>query len=399
MKCAEELAALAEEHAVLRRVATLVARGAPPAEIFEAVIAEVGELIGADGAAISRYETDGTLTTIGVWSRVDGYFPVGRRHVVRAGTLAGLIFAANRPGRVDSYADAGGSLADFVRGLGWRSAVGSPIIVEGALWGVVGVASTSDRPLSESTERRLEEFTQLVATAVANAQSREELAASRARVLAAADATRRRIERQLHDGAQQRLVSLALELRAAQATVPEELGELRAELSRVVEGLTSVFEDLCEIAHGIHPAILAEGGLTCALKTLARRSGIPAELDVRVETRLPEAVQVAAYFVVSEALSNAAKHAQASAVRVSVQAEDRVLTITVRDDGVGGANPARGGGLLGLKDRAEAIGGTMSLHSPASGGTSLQIELPLDGRVGRRQLLQLVRHPDIRSAA
>ena len=217
--------------------------------------------------------------------------------------------------------------------------------------------STSDGPLPPDTERRLAEFTELVATAIANAESRAELDASRARIVATADATRRRIERDLHDGAQQQLVSLALELRAAQAAAPPELAELRAELSRVVEGLTGVLDELREIALGIHPAILAEGGLEAALKTLARRSPIPVELDVQAEARLPEPVEVAAYYVVSEALTNAAKHARASVVHVDVQASDHVLRVAVSDDGVGGADPVGGSGLLGLKDRAEAIGG------------------------------------------
>ncbi|HWE07705.1 MAG TPA: GAF domain-containing sensor histidine kinase [Solirubrobacteraceae bacterium] len=378
---AGQLAVLVEEHAVLRRVATLVAQGAPPAEIFEAVIAEVGELISADGAAVSRYEGDGTLTAIGAWSRVDGYFAVGTRHAVAPGTLARLILDSGRPGRIDSYENVAGSLAHFLRGLGWRSSVGSPIIVGGGLWGVVGVASTADRPLPDHTERRLAQFTELVGTAIANAQSREELAASRARLVAAADASRRRIERDLHDGAQQRLVSLALELRKVQAAVPAELGDLQADLSRIVGGLTNVLEDLREIAHGIHPAMLAEGGLGPALKTLARRSAIPVELDLRVPDRLPEAVEVAAYYVVSEALTNAAKHARASVVEVTVATQDRALHLSVRDDGIGGADAARGYGLVGLKDRAEAIGGTMSIESPHDGGTLMHIELPLDGRL------------------
>jgi signal transduction histidine kinase len=164
--------------------------------------------------------------------------------------------------------------------------------------------------------------------------------------------------------------------------VPAELRELRAELSRAVGGLTSVLDDLREIAHGIHPAMLAESGLAAALKTLARRSAIPAKLDVRAEARVPESVEVAAYYVVSEALTNAAKHAHASVVHVAVETQDRVLRVSVRDDGLGGADPARGSGLLGMKDRAEAIGGTMSLQSSRSGGTSLQIELPLGDPLG-----------------
>jgi signal transduction histidine kinase len=253
------------------------------------------------------------------------------------------------------------------------------VTVDGRLWGVVVAASKMDHPLGLDTEERLAQFTELVATTIANADGRGELDASRARIVATADATRRRIERDLHDGAQQQLVSLALELRAAQAMVPPGLGEHQAELSRVVDGLTSVLDGLREIALGIHPASLAEGGLGTALKTLARRSPVPVELEVQSDTRLPETVEVAAYYVVSEALTNAAKYARASVVYVDVQARDGALRVVVRDDGLGGADPARGSGLLGLKDRAEAIGGTMLLHSPQGAGTSLHVELPLDG--------------------
>jgi signal transduction histidine kinase len=240
------------------------------------------------------------------------------------------------------------------------------------------VASKSDDPLPVDTEGRLAQFTELVATAISNTESRAELMASRARIVTASDETRRRIERDLHDGAQQRLVSLALELRAAQEVVPPEIGPLRAELSRVVDGLTSVLDELREFAQGIHPAILAEGGLGPALRTLGRRSAVPVELDVRDELRLPERVEVAAYYVVAEALANAAKYAQASLVHVDVEVRDGVLCISVRDDGVGGADSAGGSGLLGLRDRAEAIGGAMSLQSPRGGGTALQVVLPLD---------------------
>ncbi len=228
------------------------------------------------------------------------------------------------------------------------------------------------------TEERLAQFTELVATAIANAESRAELEASRARIVATADATRRRIERDLHDGAQQQLLSLALEIRAAQAGAPPELREHRAELAHVAEGLTNVVDGLREIALGLHPAILAEGGLGPALKTLAHRSPTPVELDVRTEGRLSEQVEVAAYYVVSEALTNAAKHARASKVHVNVDVRGRSLRAAVRDDGEGGADPGRGSGLLGLKDRAEAIGGTICVESPQGEGTTLVAELPLD---------------------
>jgi signal transduction histidine kinase len=256
--------------------------------------------------------------------------------------------------------------------------MGAPIWVEGRLWGVLVVYSKRDEPLPPETERRLGEFTQIVATAIANADSRAELDASRARIVATADATRRRIERDLHDGAQQQLVSLALQVRAAQANAPKKLSKHREDLSQIAEGLTTVLDELREIARGIHPAILAEGGLGPALKTLAHRSPIPVELDVRDDRRLAESIEVAAYYVVSEALTNAAKHSDATKVAVGVEVHGRTLRVTVRDDGAGGAEPARGSGLLGLRDRAEAIGGTLSLESPPNLGTSLIAELPLD---------------------
>jgi signal transduction histidine kinase len=196
-------------------------------------------------------------------------------------------------------------------------------------------------------------------------------------VVAAADETRRRIERDLHDGAQQRLVSLGLALQAAQTAVPPQLAELEGELASVATGLASVQEDLQEMARGIHPAILARGGLGPALKTLARRCTVPVELDVRGSARLPERVEVAAYYLVAEALTNAAKHAHASFVHVDAEAAGRVLRLCVRDDGRGGADPVRGTGLVGLKDRVEALGGTITVHSPAGAGTSLNAEFPL----------------------
>jgi signal transduction histidine kinase len=377
----EQLTRLAEEQAALRRVATLVARGAPPVEVIEAVITEAGRVVPADAAGLSRYETDGT-TAVGSWSRTGGYVHAGTRFPRERGTLSWLVSETRRPGRIDSYEGVPGEGPAAARGAGWRSSVGVPIVVEGRLWGVMTVASTTDQPLPLDTEGRLAEFTELVGTAIANAESRAELAASRARIVATADATRRRIERDLHDGAQQQLVALALELRAAQAAVPPELGGHRAELSRVVDGLTGVLDGLREIALGIHPAILAEGGLGPALKTLARRSPVPVELGVAAGAgaRLPERVEVAAYYVVSEALTNAAKYARASKVRVGVDVRGGFLRVAVRDDGVGGADPARGSGLLGLKDRAEAIGGTLSLQSSPGSGTSLHVQLLLDDR-------------------
>jgi signal transduction histidine kinase len=240
------------------------------------------------------------------------------------------------------------------------------------------VASTREEPLPPGTEERLADFTELVATAIANAEAHAQLTASRARIVATADETRRRIERDLHDGAQQRLVSLAPQLRATQVAVPPELDELAGELDRVAAGMTSALDELREIARGIHPAILAEGGLAAALKTLARRSSVPVELGVRTTGRLPGRVEVTAYYVVSEALTNTAKHANASAVHVSVGPVDGIVRLSVRDDGIGGADPTRGSGLVGLKDRVEATGGTLIVQSRPGEGTRLLDELPVD---------------------
>jgi signal transduction histidine kinase len=208
--------------------------------------------------------------------------------------------------------------------------------------------------------------------------SRAELTASRARIVTAADQTRRRIERDLHDGVQQRLVSLALDQRQAEAMVPAELPDLRAQLSRVADGLAGAMEELQEISRGIHPAVLARGGLTTALRTLARRSAVPVLLEVRAETALPEPVEVAAYYIVSEALTNTAKHARASVVHVSVEAHGGVLALSISDDGRGGADPGRGSGLIGLTDRVDALGGTIEVASPSGEGTTLLVTLPIE---------------------
>ena len=371
----EQLARLADEQSALRRVATLVAGGAPPTDVFEAVIEEIGRLLPADAAALGRYEADGTITMIGGWNQRDGYIPVGTRHPLDPSTLAARIFETGEPARLDNYLDSSGSLVDAIREMGWRASAAAPLIVEARLWGVLGVGSTTERPLPPCTERRLTEFAALVATAIGNAENRAELIASRARIVATADATRRRIERDLHDGTQQRLVSIALELRAAEQAA--ELPEYRATLARAVEGLTNVLNDLREVARGIHPAILAEGGLGPALKTLARRSAVPVELELPSELELPERIEVAAYYIVSEAMTNAAKYARAPVVHVAVEVGEHQLRLCVRDDGRGGADPDRGSGLVGLKDRAEAMGGTMCLRSPLDVGTSIEVDLPL----------------------
>ena len=376
----ENLRRLVDEQAALRRVATLVARGVSPEGMFEAVTREVGLLSGADVARMERYEPDGTVTVVAGWSRQEAELAVGTRIALEGVSIAALVWEIVGPVRVASFDEASGPIADEARALGIRSSVGCPIVVGGALWGVIAASTRSDVPFAAETESQMAEFTELVATAIANAENEAELRASRARIVAAADLTRRQIERDLHDGVQQRLVSLALGLRTAASGIPPGLDQVEEELGQVASGLTGVLDDLREISRGIHPAILAEGGLGPALKTLARRSQIPVELDLRTDGRLPGQVEVTAYFVVSEALTNAAKHAQASAVQVATEVLDGTLVVEVRDDGVGGADPVRGSGLIGLRDRAEAIGGTIVIKSPTGTGTSLRVELPLGSR-------------------
>jgi signal transduction histidine kinase len=378
------LTRLAAEHAALRRVATLVARGAPPEEVFAAVTDEVGQLLPVDYAALSRYGADHTLTYVAAWSRTGNPFPpVGTRVTLGGKNVSTLVFETGRPARIDCYADASGPFAGAIRRQGVRSAVGAPIIVERSPWGVMVVASILEQPLPSDIEAHLASFTALVAAAIANAESCAALAASRSRIVAAADETRRRIERDLHDGTQQQLVSLMLELRAVEAT-KSEVGELREQLARTERGLGGALEELREISRGIHPAILSEGGLSGALRALARRSAVPVELELRAERRQPEHVEVAAYYVVSEALTNAAKHAHASVVHVELEAGDAVVRLAIRDDGVGGADPEQGSGLVGLTDRVEALGGTLQVTSPAGSGTTLLIELPVEARSPER---------------
>jgi signal transduction histidine kinase len=380
-----ELARLGEQQwtsrrveAALRRVATLVALGPPADELFAAVTEEVGQLLPVDFAIMGRYESDGTVTCVAVWGAPVNRFPVGSRSRVEGKNLVTIVHETGRPARVDSFEHSSGTIGVAGRASGFRSTVGTPIVVEGRLWGVMTVGSTRLRPpLPQSTEVRLAQFTELAATAVANAESRAEIAASRARIVTAADDTRRRIERDLHDGAQQRLVSLGLQLRAAEADVPPALTGLQGELSSVADGLAILQDELREFARGIHPAILAEGGVGPALKTLARRCTLPVELDLQAHERMPERIEVATYYVVSEALTNAAKHAQASVVRVELRSDGGILRLRVRDDGTGGADPARGSGLVGLKDRVESVGGTITVNSQAGAGTSLDVELPL----------------------
>ncbi|MET7992705.1 DUF4118 domain-containing protein [Amycolatopsis sp. NPDC005232] len=373
---------LTDEQSALRRVATLVAQAVSPPEVFEAVTREVGLLCDADLARMERYEVDGTVTGVAAWTRVPVHLVVGTKIELDGLSVAREVRVTGTPVRLASFAGETGAIAREARNLGIRSSVGCPIVASGRLWGVIAASTKSAERFPDNTEAQIASFTELVATAIENAEARAELQASRARIVATADRTRRRIERDLHDGAQQQLVSLALQVRAVQALIPDESLEARGELDRIADGLSDALDALREMARGIHPALLAELGLVPALKALARRSSQNIDLDVRADGRLPEPIEVGAYYVVAEALTNAAKHAQAGAITVVVETGADVLRIAVQDDGAGGADFARGTGLAGLKDRVEALGGRIFLHSPPGDGTMLRAEFPLVGHAG-----------------
>ncbi|MEV0287678.1 MULTISPECIES: GAF domain-containing protein [unclassified Kribbella] len=376
-----EVERLAREQAALRHVATLVATGASPAEIFAAVTAEVGQLLGADFTELTRFVPNEAKTVVAAWSANGRPVPLVGPKPLGGRNLSTLIHRTHQPERLE-YDERSTPPPAVTGRVRIRSAVGVPIIVQGELWGVIAVGSAGDKPAPSDTESRLADFTELVATAIANAGSQTELKASRARIVASADEARRRIERDLHDGAQQRLVTLALRLRAAQESVPAELAEVAQHLNRAAAELSTALDELREIARGIHPTILAEGGLAPALRTLARRSPVPVDLAIRTSGRLPERIEVTAYYVVSEALTNAAKHANAAAVTVQVDTVEGIIRLTISDDGIGGADPRRGTGLVGLRDRVEAADGRLTITSPPDKGTHLVADLPLNPTVG-----------------
>jgi PAS domain S-box-containing protein len=368
---------LADEQAALRRVATLVARGTDSAAVFDAVCAETGELIGATNVNLAQFTPDGFNLTMAGWSVRDTHVPAGTRLPIGSDTINGLIQRTVAPARFDSYEESSGELAAMIKERGIRSEVGAPVIVEGKFWGALIAGSDTDEPLPAGAELRVARFAELIATAVSNATTRSELIASRARIVTASDEARRRIERNLHDGTQQRLVALGLDLQAVRMKVPRELHDAYSGLERVEREIEAVLEDVRELSRGLHPGLLSKRGLEPSLRALARRSPIKVDLDVEVETRPAEAIETAVYYVASEALTNAAKHSQASRISVAVATVGNMLRATIDDDGIGGAEASAGSGLVGLIDRVEALGGRFALDSPVSKGTRISIDLPL----------------------
>ena len=370
---------LADEQAALRRVATLVARESPPLEVFAAVAAEASRLLASGDTpsetTMFRYEDDGTATVVANSGERTAPFPVGTRVTLEGENVAALVRRSGRPARIDDYERVTGPIGERARAVGIRSAVACPISVGGRIWGAMAVGSREGT--QADIEARIEAFTELIETAISNVEARSELAASRARIVAATDQERRRVVRDLHDGAQQRLVHTVITLKLARQTLldgRDGAGDLLQEALEHAEHATS---EVRELAHGIMPAVLTHGGLRAGVDALAARMPVPVETDVSVD-RLPAEVEATAYFVVAEALTNVAKHARAQHAAVVARVEDDTLRLRVRDDGVGGAR-SDGSGLVGLVDRLAVLDGRLSIESPPDGGTLVAAAIPLLG--------------------
>jgi PAS domain S-box-containing protein len=369
---------LAAEQASLRRVATLVAKNAAPEEVFQTVTEEVCRLLNLQTAVLHRFEDAQTSTVVGKFGEDTGPFELGNVNVLEAGSAL-EVSRTGAPARSD-YSELSGPGAVKLRALGFAGSVGVPITVAGSTWGALVVALRPHEALPLETERRLQAFAELVGVAVAGASARDELAASRRRIVEASDTERRRIERNLHDGAQQRLVALALGLRSAKTKLrahPDRAAELLESFSR---DLAQAISELRELAQGIHPAVLTERGLEPALHALAVRAPLPVELTVSLPERLPEPVETATYYVVSEALANVAKHADAGSTDVRVERLGDRVEVEVSDDGIGGADSSRGSGLRGLRDRVEALAGQLAVESAVGEGTVVRARLPIRAR-------------------
>jgi PAS domain S-box-containing protein len=373
-----EIGRLATEQRALRRVAMLVASEVSPERVFAAVSEECARVLQVNASAVLRYETDGSATIVGRHDR-DGIdvFRVGDGLPDDEHSAVGRVRRTGSSARVDDWGGLEGELAETMFRTGYRSTAAAPIVVAGTLWGAVAIASQD--PLAPESESRLEAFCELASLGVASAQARADLIASRARLVKAGDAERRRLERNLHDGAQQRFVSVVLRLRLARDRLASDPAAAAELLEQVAHELDTGLQELREIARGLHPAILGDHGLRHALETLAARITVPATIDVPDE-RLPEHIEATAYYIVSEAMTNVAKHAAARHAQVSVRVEGDVVRCEVSDDGRGGADASTGTGLLGLIDRAEAAGGTLSVVSPPGQGTVVAAMLPLTDR-------------------
>jgi signal transduction histidine kinase len=368
----KELRRLAVEQAALRRVATLVAREAPAEELFAKVAEEVVLLLGAEAALIQRYEPAGDAIVVANSGTPGDTFPVGGRVKLEGNGVTALVYRTQRPARFVDRENATGADA---RRAGLGSAVASPIVVDRRLWGAIVATTSGTESLPADAELRIAKFTELVTTAISNIQARSDLAASRARIVATADAERRRVVRDLHDGAQQSLVQTILMLKLARSALEGDGQDAAALVDDALQNAETATGELRELVHGILPSVLIHGGLRAAVKALASRMSIPVEMDISV-ARLPRAVEASAYFIVAEALTNVAKHSHADRATVRAHLETGTLQVEVRDDGVGGARPG-GSGLVGLSDRLAALDGTLRVQSPADGGTLISASIPV----------------------
>jgi PAS domain S-box-containing protein len=371
-----EVGRLAQEQRALRRVATLVASEATPESVFRAVSEECARVLEVNTSAVFRYEGDDTATIVGrVGDDDTPAFAIGARLPVDETITIGRVLRTGAPARIDDYTEIQGETARLMLEAGYRSTVSAPIVVAGILWGAVSVAA--GEPLPEDAESRLSAFAELVSLGVASAQARDDLRSSRARIVKAGDEQRRRLERNLHDGAQQRLVSLALQIRLAKGLLASNPEAALETLERAGDELDLALEELRELARGLHPGGLTEHGLETALEALGAR--LPIEVEIKTpQERLPPDVEATVFYIVSEALTNVAKHAEAERARVTVTREAGFLRFEIADDGRGGADPTSGTGILGLRDRAEAAGGTLFVVSPRGKGTVVTARLPLD---------------------
>jgi signal transduction histidine kinase len=387
-----DLRRIADEQAALRHIATLVAEGAEPQAIFAAVCKEASLLFGASIAALARFTPDGMNESVAATNlREQRIIPAGTRIPLDGQSVNALIKNTGAPARIDNYDDATGPLAEVLRELGIKSGVGAPVVVDGELWGALILSSDTAEEFPAETEFRLASFAELVATAISNSAHRAELLASRARIVAAGDEARRKIERNLHDGTQQRLIALGLDLQRIRATIPDDQATQHSDLARVEHDLESVLQDVREVSRGLHPALLSRAGLSPALRALARTSPIPVDIEIDLDRRPPAQIETAVYYVAAEALTNAIKHSQANVISITI-ANDSAATVTtsagespapsllhatIADDGIGGAHLRDGSGLIGAIDRIDALGGRLTLESPADQGTVIAIELPI----------------------
>jgi signal transduction histidine kinase len=366
-----EVRRLADEQATIRRIATLVAQQAPLGDLCQAVTDELAALLGAEDVRVSRFDGLGNLVVVGGWGSLDGLYPAGYAAPVYPDTAAGQVYRDGTMVRLGSYTGAESENARSARDAGIRSTIGYPIFAGGRLWGALIAASTQPGSLPDRVTQPMSDCSDLIATAIRNAEAEERLRASRERIVTATDQARRRFERDLHDGAQQRLVALALNLRAR-----DNLDG--ADLTATADEVDSILTDLRDLSRGLHPAVLSEGGLPAAVRSLVRRCPTPVRLALPATwPEVDELVETACYYVVAEALTNVAKHAQAQGVKVELAADASGVRIAVRDDGVGGADASGSSGLLGIADRVEALGGSLTLVSPRGAGTSLIANLPL----------------------